>query len=68
MAGFSKLPLQLLSNHTNPIYLAALGLLMKCKESGERLPQYSERLLFNVFNRLLSPQAMRSLETKDIYH
>ena len=66
MTGVSKLSLQKISNHTNPIHLADLGLLMKSNEGGARLMQDSERILFNEFNGLLSPQLMGLLGPKDI--
>ena len=50
MTGVSKLSLQPLSNHTNLIHLAALGLLRKSNEGGARLPRDSELIEFNVFN------------------
>ena len=60
------LSLQLLSNHTNPIHLGALGLLSQSNKGGARLPRDSERHVFNVFNLLLSPQLMGLLGPKAI--
>ena len=66
MTGFSKLPLKLLSNHTNPIHLADLGILRQSNKGGGRLPRDSELLEFNVFNRLLSLKLMGLIGPKAI--
>ena len=41
-------------------------LLSKSNKEGARLPQDSERLVFNVFNQILSPQLMGLLGPKSI--
>ena len=66
MKGVSKIPLKLLSNHTNPIHLAAIGLLRQYNKGGAWLPQDFKRLGLNVFNQIISPQLMRLLCPKDI--
>ena len=63
MTGVSKLSLQLLSNHINPIHPADRGLHRKSKEGGAKFPRDSERL---VFNQLLSPQLIGLLGPKAI--
>ena len=66
MTGFSELSLQLFSNHTNPIHLAALGILSQSKEGGAWLPRDLEHLVFKFFNQLLIPQIMGLLGPKAI--
>ena len=51
---------------SNPIHLAAFGLLMQSNEVGFRLLGYFERLQLNVFNQLLRPQLMELLGPKSI--
>ena len=66
MAEVSKLSLQLLSNHINLIQLADHDLLRQSRKGGYWLPRDLERLVFNMFQRLLIKQITGLLGPKNI--